>query len=123
LFYLTLCNYTQAVCPEESKAIFLLSWRLPENGDLKGMEISFVSCLQPSVPVFCWMEQVFWLCVWLLQAAYTTAVVVGLTSSTLWTKVAMVISLAFLSLSRNHYLTPWSCCPLKTSGHQTTVQF
>jgi homogentisate phytyltransferase/homogentisate geranylgeranyltransferase len=35
------------------------------------------------------MEQVFWLCVWLLQAAYTTAVVVGLTSSTLWTKVVM----------------------------------
>jgi len=36
------------------------------------------------------MEQVFWLCVWLLQAAYTAALVVGLTSPTLWTKVAMV---------------------------------
>ncbi|KAH9534078.1 hypothetical protein CY35_18G087600 [Sphagnum magellanicum] len=34
-------------------------------------------------------KRVFWLCVWLLQAAYTTAVVVGLTSSTLWTKVVM----------------------------------
>jgi 4-hydroxybenzoate polyprenyltransferase len=68
-------------------------------------------------------KRVFWLCVWLLQAAYTTAVVVGLTSSTLWTKVVMVISLAFFSLSKNHYLTPRSCCPLKTSEHQITVEF
>jgi hypothetical protein len=36
------------------------------------------------------MEQVFWLCVWLLQAAYIAALVVGLTSPTLLTKVAMV---------------------------------
>jgi homogentisate phytyltransferase/homogentisate geranylgeranyltransferase len=35
------------------------------------------------------MEQVFWLCVWLLQAAYIAALVVGLTSPTLLTKVAM----------------------------------
>jgi homogentisate phytyltransferase/homogentisate geranylgeranyltransferase len=35
-------------------------------------------------------KRVFWLCVWLLQAAYIAALVVGLTSPTLLTKVAMV---------------------------------
>ncbi|CAK9204282.1 unnamed protein product [Sphagnum troendelagicum] len=44
-------------------------------------------------------KRVFWLCVWLLEAAYTAALVVGLTSPTLWTKVAMGVGhIAFASI-------------------------
>lgn len=36
-------------------------------------------------------KKVFWMCVALLQSAYAAAVVFGLTSATLWSKVAMVL--------------------------------
>lgn len=35
--------------------------------------------------------QVFWMCVGLLQAAYASACVIGVTSMVVWSRIAMVL--------------------------------
>ena len=50
----------------------------------------------PGVEMLIWtLKQVFWICVGLLEMAYSVAILMGATSTSLWSKTATVCATAF----------------------------
>jgi len=62
--------------------------------DIKGDRLAGIFTLSVRVGA----PQVFWTCIWLLEAAYAGAVVFGLTSPVLWSKVATVVTHTFMGV-------------------------